>query len=255
MGKTKLTVSRGNIEFKNVHFSYVQGRPVLQGFDVSIPCGRHVAFVGKSGTGKTTLASLLNGMYGVESGAIVIDGQNIADCTLKSIRQNIGIVQQEVLLFDATIRDNLLLGNLKASEDDLWRACSKAGIADFIQGLPQKLDTLHGKNGMKLSGGQRQRLAIARIYLKNPAIIIFDEATSALDIESEKIIHDAWTELLEGRTAIVIAHRQSSIMLCDSVVLIEDGRAKVMSKPEDLLQSNPSFRELFAIKEVIDNVL
>lgn len=253
-GNKKLTVTNGHIGFKNIHFSYGQGSSILQGFNVSIPAGSHVAIVGKSGCGKTTLASLMIGMHKIKSGSIEIDGQIIADCSLKSIRQNIGIVQQEVLLFDVTIRENLLLGNPKAREEDLWIACHKAGIADFIHGLPQKLNTFHGKGGIRLSGGQRQRLAIARIYLKNPGIIIFDEATSALDSETEKIIHEAWQELLEGRTAIVIAHRKSSVMLCDCAVLIEDGRAKVMGNPKDLLQNNADFRELFAAREVLQNV-
>lgn len=252
-GKRELIVAGGNIEFRNIEFSYDKENSILQDFSVYIPSGSHIAFVGKSGCGKTTLASLLIGMYEVENGAIFIDSQSITDCNLKSIRRNIGIVQQDILIFDTTIRDNLLLGNPKANDYELWEACSKAGIAEHFESLPEKLDTLIGKDGTGLSGGQRQRLAIARIYLKNPVIIIFDEATSALDNDTERIIHEAWRELLKGRTAIVIAHRLSSVMLCDKVVLIEGGRVKATGRPDELIQSNDTFRELFAVKEVFEN--
>lgn len=245
-GKNNLVVSRGNIEFRNITFFYDSGKTILQGFNAEIPSGSHVAIIGKSGCGKTTLASLLTGMYEVKSGEIIIDGQNIYDCRLKSIRQNIGVVHQDVLIFDGTIRENLLLGNPKSNECDMWEACRKAGISEYIESLPEKLNTLIGKDGTGLSGGQRQRLAIARIYLKNPSIIIFDEATSALDSETERIIHEAWRELLRGRTAIVITHRLSSVMLCDNVVLIEDGRVETTGKPNDLIEKDNSFRELFA---------
>ncbi|MBP1990788.1 ABC transporter ATP-binding protein [Paenibacillus eucommiae] len=248
-GKCDLIVGAGEIEFSRIHFAYEQGKPVLKDMNLLIPCGSHVAIVGKSGCGKTTISSLLIGLYELDAGAILIDGQDLTNCSLKTIRQHIGIVQQDVLLFDATIRDNLLLGNPKASDEHIWLACRKAGIADYIELLPEKLNALLGKEGIGLSGGQRQRLAIARIYLKNPAIIIFDEATSALDSETEKIVHESWGELLEGRTAIIIAHRQSSVMMCDNAVWIEDGKVRVTGKPTELLQNHSGFRELFAVRE------
>jgi len=253
-GKKKLVISQGNIKLKNINFFYDSENSILQDISADIPAGKHVAIIGKSGCGKTTLASLLIGMHEVKSGEILIDGQNLAHCSLRSIRENIGIVQQDVLLFDGAIYDNLLLGNPKASKDELWEACRKAGIAEFIESLPMKLDTLIGKGGIGLSGGQRQRLSIARIYLKNPPIIIFDEATSALDSETERIIHEAWGELLQGRTAIVIAHRLSSVMLCDNVVLIEDGKVKTTGKPDILMERSHSFRALFAVREAFENV-
>jgi ABC-type multidrug transport system fused ATPase/permease subunit len=249
-GTNELAVTRGDIRFENVHFAYDSRKPVLRGLSHAIPGGRHVAIVGRSGCGKTTVASLLIGMYEWQAGSIAIDGQNLASCDLKSIRRNIGIVQQDVLIFDATIRENLLLGNPKASEEEIWDACRKAGISAFIEALPDRLDTRIGKGGIGLSGGQKQRIAIARIYLKNPAIIVFDEATSALDPETEERIHDAWKELLQGRTAIVIAHRLSSVMLCDHCILIEDGVVREEGHPERLLKTSEPFRKLFAIHEV-----
>jgi ABC-type multidrug transport system fused ATPase/permease subunit len=254
IGTKKLVINKGNIEFRNIHFSYDSRKPVLQNFSDFIPAGSHIAIIGKSGCGKTTLASLLIGMYEANAGEIYIDGENLTEFNLKSIRENIGIVQQEVLVFDGTIRDNLLLGNPRAKEQELWEACRKAGIAEHFESLPEKLDTLIGKAGISLSGGQRQRLAIARIYLKSPSIIIFDEATSALDSETEKIIHEAWRELLQGRTAIVIAHRLSSVMLCDRAILMENGTVVASGAPKELMENDESFRELFALKEVLENV-
>lgn len=253
-GKNELLVSGGNIEFRNIKFFYHSENPILKDFNINIPSGSHVAIIGKSGCGKTTLVSLLTGMYEVKAGEIIIDGQNIYNCSLKSIRENVGIVQQDILLFDGTIGENLLMGNPKANEFHMWQACRKAGIAEYIESLPDKLNTLIGKEGIGLSGGQRQRLAIARIYLKNPSIIIFDEATSALDSETEKIIQEARSELLQGRTAIVIAHRLSSVMLCDNAILLEDGRVKISGRPNWLMEKSNSFKELFAIKEVFHNV-
>ncbi|MCG3771989.1 MAG: putative multidrug export ATP-binding/permease protein [Nitrosomonadaceae bacterium] len=253
-GTNELIVRAGQVEFEHLHFAYEKENTVLADLNLVIPGGRRIAIVGKSGCGKTTLSALLIGLYDPSSGTIRIDGQNLTDCTLKSIRDNIGIVQQDVLMFDATIRENLLLGNPKATDGEIWAACSKAGIADHFESLPEMLETLLGKGGQGLSGGQKQRLAIARIYLKNPPIIVFDEATSALDSETERILHESWGELLEGRTSIVIAHRLSSVMLCDQAALIEDGRVKVMGKPEQLLRDDPIFRELFAVKEELEHV-
>jgi len=252
-GTKKLTVVAGRIEFSHIHFFYEKEMPLIEDMSLIIPSGAHVAIVGKSGSGKTTLSSLLIGLYDLHAGAILIDDQDLRQCSLKSIRENIGIVQQEVLLFDATIRENLLLGNPKATEEEIWLACQKAGILGYITLLPESLDTMLGKNGIGLSGGQRQRLAIARIYLKNPPILIFDEATSALDSETEQIVHESWKDLLRGRTAITIAHRQSSVMMCDEAILIENGKVKVKGSPTDLLRNDPSFRELFAIYEEAEN--
>jgi ABC-type multidrug transport system fused ATPase/permease subunit len=218
--------------------------------DLEICPGEKLALVGKSGCGKTTIASLMIGLFTVKSGKILIDGQELSDCSLRSIRGNIGIVQQDVLLFDGTIRENLLLAKRDATDDELWQTCEKAGIADFLRETSHGLDTVIGKAGVGLSGGQKQRLAIARIYIKNSPIIIFDEATSALDHETELAVHSAWRSLLCGRTAIIIAHRQSSVMLCDRAVLIEDGRVAVSGTPDELAMNDEKVRELFAISNV-----
>ncbi|WBW99693.1 ABC transporter ATP-binding protein [Oceanirhabdus sp. W0125-5] len=246
----RLVVTNGTIQFKNIEFSYDKKNTILKDFNAIIPSCSSVALVGESGCGKSTLISLLIALYEADRGTMLIDNQNINDCSLKSIRDNIGVVQQDILTFDATIRENLLLGNFKATDDELWNACRKAGIHEYIENLPEKLDTLIGKKGLGLSGGQRQRLAIARIYLKDPAIIVFDEATSALDKDTEKIIHKAWKELLKGRTSILIAHRLNSVMLCDNVILLENGKVKISGNPKDLIEKNNSFRKLFSIKEV-----
>lgn len=249
-GREPLQVGRGHVELREVTFSYHPDSAILHRLTLDVQPGSHVAVVGKSGCGKTTLSSLLIGLYEPAAGHILIDGQLLSRCSLRSIRQSIGIVQQEVLLFDGTIRDNLLLGNPKGTDGDMWSALARAGIASFIEELPGKLEARIGKGGLDLSGGQKQRLAIARIYLKNPAILIFDEATSALDQETEALILEAWRDLLAGRTAIVITHRLSSVLLCNSAVPLENGRIAAAGKPGELLERNARFRELFAVEEV-----
>lgn len=199
---------------------------------------------------------MLLGFYKASSGNIFIDNQNYYDCSLKSIRNKIGLVQQNVLMFDGTIKENLCLGKKNTSIKEIENVCKAAGIWNFIINLPNKIDTVLGKNGIDLSGGQKQRLSIARIYLRNPKILIFDEATSALDTETETIIHQAWKDILKNRTAIVIAHRLSSVMLCDQVAIMENGQIIKTGSPKELLDNCKIFNELFAIdntnKEVIN---
>ena len=247
--KKELKIINGEICFNNVNFAYKNGNPVLQNFSLKIPSGGKFALVGKSGCGKSTLAYMLIGFYAPQCGDIIIDGQNLKDCSSKSIRKNIGLIAQDVLVFEGTIRSNIMLGNSSATKDDIISACEKAGIWDFIKTLPQGLETAIGNNGIGLSGGQKQRIAIARIYLKNPKIIIFDEATSSLDNETEREIHDAWRSVLENRTSIVIAHRQSSVMLCSSCAMIEDGAVCEIGMPMEMAKSSEKFKTLFAIKE------
>lgn len=243
-----LSVTQGEICFQKLSFFYQEGCPVIENLDLHIHGGEKVAVVGESGCGKTTLSYMLLGFYEPKAGQIAIDGQNIAECSLYSIRDQVGVVQQDVLIFDGTVRYNIMLGNESADEEEMIRACKAAGVYDFIMEMEDQFDTVLGREGRELSGGQKQRIAIARTYLKNPPIIIFDEATASLDSETEAQIHEAWKKVLEGRTAIVIAHRQSSVMLCDRVAIMKDGHIIETGSPEELLRSNDAFRRLFAIQ-------
>jgi ABC-type multidrug transport system fused ATPase/permease subunit len=190
-GNSELRVTEGKIVFRDIKFAYHKGNAVLDGFDLEIGAGERFALVGKSGSGKTTLAYMLIGFYRPGGGYIEIDGQKLSECSLKSIRRSVGLIQQDVLIFDGTVRENILLGNRMASDAEIEAACRQAGIWAFIKELPRGLETEIGAKGVGLSGGQKQRVAIARIYLKNPRIIIFDEATSSLDSETEEAIHEA----------------------------------------------------------------
>lgn len=246
-GKEKLHIADGKIEFNQITFGYKDKQDLFQRFSLDIEGGGKVALVGKSGSGKTTLAYMLAGFYKPRKGSITIDGKDISDCTLKSLRQNVGIVQQEVLIFDGTIRSNLLLGKKDASEQEIADAYERAGLGEFIRSLEDGIDTVIGSKGVGLSGGQKQRIAIARIYLKNPQIIVFDEATSALDSEMEVLIHDSWKDALAGRTALVISHRLSSVMMCEKTAVIEDGVLLEYGSTKELLESSDALRTLFAI--------
>lgn len=245
--KRSLTVTKGDIKFHQLFFSYQKKVPIIENLNLRIRGGEKVAIVGESGCGKTTLSYMLLGFYEAQSGQIEIDGQNIAECSVRSLRDNIGVVQQDVLIFDGTVRYNIMLGNPNATEEELIRACKAAGVYDVIMEMENQFETVLGREGRQLSGGQKQRIAIARTYLKNPAILIFDEATASLDNETEAQIHEAWKKVLEGRTAIVIAHRQSSVMLCDRAALLKDGHIAETGAPEELLKHSDCFRTLFAI--------
>ncbi len=212
----------GDIVFNDVSFSYDNNEKVLQDLSFKVGSGKSIALVGPSGGGKTTICSLIPRFYDVTSGCITIGGQNIKDIRLKSLRSAIGIVQQDVYLFDGTIRDNIAYGRPGAGDKEIEDAAKKANIHDFVMGLPDKYDTNVGERGTRLSGGQKQRIAIARIFLKNPPILILDEATSALDNESEEYIQRSLEVLSENRTTITIAHRLSTIRNADEILVIED---------------------------------
>ena len=212
---------KGYIRYRDVGFGYGSDRPVLRGVDLDIEAGQTIAFVGPSGAGKTTICSLLPRFYEVQSGAITVDGIDIRDMTLASLRSQIGIVQQDVFLFGGSIRENIAYGRLDASESEIIEAARRARLEDTIAALPDGLDTIIGERGVKLSGGQKQRLAIARMFLKNPPILILDEATSALDTETEREIQQSLSELAEGRTTLVIAHRLATIRNADRIVVID----------------------------------
>jgi len=248
-GTSELNITEGKIQFKDVSFAYNDKNEVLSGINIKIPGGKKFGLIGKSGSGKSTIAGLLVGFYILKCGEIIIDDQKLSSCSLKSIRKNIGIVQQDVLIFDGTIKENILFGNPGASEIDVLNACKSAGIYDFINSLHKGIHTVIGSTETGLSGGQKQRIAIARIYLKNPKIIIFDESTSALDSKTEEHILNTWEELLKNRTAIVIAHRQSSVMLCERVALIDKGKIVTEGNPYKLCEEDEQFKELFAVKE------
>nr|WP_269214062.1 ABC transporter ATP-binding protein [Brucella pseudogrignonensis] len=214
----------GDIDYRDVRFGYSPDKSIFDGLNLSITAGETIAFVGPSGAGKTTICSLLPRFYEVTGGAISIDGIDIRDMSLKSLRSNIGIVQQDVFLFAGTIRENIAYGRLDATEAEIVEAARRARLDGVIASLPNGLDTIIGERGVKLSGGQKQRLAIARIFLKNPPILILDEATSALDTETERAIQQSLADLSEGRTTLVIAHRLATIANADRIVVVEDGR-------------------------------
>ncbi|MGY2053068.1 ABC transporter ATP-binding protein [Methylobacterium sp. JK268] len=214
---------RGDIRFEAVGFAYAPGRPVLTGVTLAVRAGETVAFVGPSGAGKTTLCSLIPRFYDVTAGRITVDGTDVRDLTLASLRRQIGIVQQDVFLFAGTIRENIAYGRLDASEAEIREAARRAHLDGLVASLPEGLDTVIGERGVKLSGGQKQRLAIARVFLKNPPILILDEATSALDTQTEREIQRALTELARGRTTLVIAHRLATIRNADRIVVVAEG--------------------------------
>lgn len=248
----ELSNVKGNIEFNNVCFSYTNSEGasdnqnlVLNHINLSIPAGQTLAVVGPSGTGKTTLCHLLPRFYDANSGEILIDSKSIKDVTLKSLRQNIGIVQQDVFLFAGTIKENIAYGNIFATDEQILEAAQKAEIHEDILKMPNQYDTVVGERGVKLSGGQKQRIAIARIFLKNPPILILDEATSALDTATEHKIQSAFTELAKGRTTLIIAHRLSTIKSADNIIVIDDEKIVEQGTHEQLLQQNGIYKNLY----------
>lgn len=238
----------GDIQFNNVHFGYESYKEILSNINLSIQEGHTIAFVGPSGAGKTTICSLIPRFYDVTEGSISIDGIDVRDMTLHSLRSQIGIVQQDVFLFTGTVQDNIAYGKLGASFEEIKEAAKKAHLEEFIEGLQDGYDTQIGERGLKLSGGQKQRLAIARMFLKNPPILILDEATSALDTETEKIIQRALNDLAKNRTTLVIAHRLATIRDADRVIVItEDGIAED-GKYDELVAANGIFTKLHNIQ-------
>ncbi|SCM77505.1 Uncharacterized ABC transporter ATP-binding protein YwjA [uncultured Pleomorphomonas sp.] len=237
---------RGHVRFSGVGFGYGGDRPLFSGIDLDIAAGETVAFVGPSGVGKTTLCSLVPRFYEVTEGAISIDGMDIRDMTVASLRRQIGIVQQDVFLFGGTIRENIAYGRLDASEADIAAAAARAQLGDFLSDLPDGLDTIVGERGVKLSGGQKQRIAIARMFLKDPPILILDEATSALDTATEREIQASLAELAKGRTSLVIAHRLSTIRNADRIVVVDAEGIAEQGSHDDLLKRGGGYARLYA---------
>ncbi|MDR7870768.1 MAG: ABC transporter ATP-binding protein [Tissierellaceae bacterium] len=237
---------KGHIKFENVSFSYNNGEEsVLSNINLTIPEGKTVALVGPSGAGKTTLCHLIPRFYEISSGNIFIDGVDIKDIKLKSLRGNIGLVQQDVFLFTGTIKENILYGKPSANDEEIIEAAKKASIHDFIESLPNGYDTYIGEKGVMLSGGQKQRISIARIFLKDPAILILDEATSALDNETEAIVQESLEALSKGRTALVIAHRLSTIRNADEILVLTNEGVVEQGNHEELLSKDGLYSHLY----------
>ena len=257
-GAPDLAVGPGAIEYRGVCFSYpdveldengeVRERPVIDDLNLTVRPGQTLALVGPSGGGKSTTCSLLPRFYDVASGSITIDGQDVRDVTQSSLRRAIGLVQQDVYLFDGTIGENIAYGKPGATAEEVAEAARRANIADFIESLPDGYDTEVGERGTRLSGGQKQRIAIARVFLKNPPILIFDEATSALDNESERVVQESLSELARGRTTIVIAHRLSTIKGADEIATVEDGRVVERGTHEELLAAGGTYARYYRMQ-------
>ena len=245
----ELTHVQGNVEFKDVSFKYKEGYGhVLKNISLDIKVGEYVALVGASGVGKTTLCSLIPRFYEVNEGEILLDGKNIRDISLCSLRRNIGIVQQDVYLFAGTVLDNIRYGKPDASKEEIIAATKKANAHDFIMELPDGYETDIGQRGVKLSGGQKQRLSIARVFLKNPPVIIFDEATSALDNESERAVQDSLEKLTDNRTTLVIAHRLSTVRNAQRIVVLTDNGIDEQGTHEELIALDGTYANLYNVQ-------
>ena len=238
----KLTGARGEVRFEDVSFSYDGDRQILKDISFELKSGDCIAIVGPSGSGKSTIVNLIPRLWDVSGGRVTFDGQDVRDWTLQSLREEIGVVTQETYLFNGTIRDNLLYAKPDATEEEMIEACRKANIYDFIQRQPEGLDTMVGNRGLKLSGGEKQRISIARVLLKDPALLIFDEATSALDSISEAAIQAAINPLIEERTSILIAHRLSTILAADEILVVRDGVIAERGKHQEL--TGPCWRNV-----------
>lgn len=236
---------KGNIEYENVSFSYEENQPILENINLSLKAGETVAFVGPSGAGKTTICNLLPRFYDITSGKLSIDGYSVKEITLNSLREQIGVVQQDVFLFPGTIKENILYGKLDATDEEVEKAVKMANLEDVVNQLPNGLETVVGERGVKMSGGQKQRLSIARMFLKNPPILILDEATSALDTETEQAIQEALDSLSEGRTTLIIAHRLATIKNADRIVVVADKGISEEGSHDELMANDGPYKALY----------
>jgi len=246
-----LKLKNASVEFKNISFTYPDGTVALKNLSAKIEGGTRVGLVGISGSGKTTFLNLIPRFFHLKNGSILIDNQNINDINLSSLRKEISLVSQDVILFDDSIRANILYGNKLASNEEIIEACKFAAAQDFVEKLPNKYETIIGENGTKLSGGQKQRLSIARAILKNSSIILLDEATSSLDSESESVIQKAIENLTKNKTTIIIAHRLSTVINCDKILVFENGQIIEEGKHEFLVNNSSTYKKLYE-KQIIN---
>jgi ATP-binding cassette subfamily B protein len=236
---------KGDIVYSDVSFSYEENQSILNDINLTIKAGETIAFVGPSGAGKTTICNLLPRFYDIDSGTITIDGYSIKDITLNSLREQIGVVQQDVFLFPGTIKENILYGKLDATDEEVYNAVRMANLVDVVEQLPRGLETVIGERGVKLSGGQKQRLSIARMFLKNPPILILDEATSALDTETEQAIQEALDSLSKGRTTLIIAHRLATIKNADRIVVVTSKGIEEQGSHDELIAQEGAYKALY----------
>ena len=247
-GAVDIGRAEGHIEFLDVTYSYDNGAEVLKNLSLDVKQGEKFALVGPSGGGKTTICHLIPHFYDIQQGTILIDGRDISTITRASLRRNIGIVQQDIYLFNASVRDNILYGRLDATEEEVIEAAKRANIHDYIMSMENGYDTIIGERGVRLSGGQKQRLSIARVFLKNPAILILDEATSSLDNTTEILIQQALDELCKGRTTLVVAHRLSTIKNADEIAVISGGEIVEKGTHEQLMEQNGIYANLYKLQ-------
>ena len=240
--------SEGHVRFENVSFSYDRDTPALQNVDIDVPPGAVVALLGAPGSGKSTIVNLLPRFYAVTGGRITIDGTDIQDYTLASLRRNVGIVQQDVYLFSATVKDNIAYGASDASLEDVIQAAKVAQLHDQIENLAFGYETWVGERGATLSGGQKQRLSIARTILIDPPVLILDDSTSSVDVETERRIHRAMTEVIKGRTTFVIAHRLSSVRQADIILVLKDGQVVERGNHDELMALNGTYKDIYELQ-------
>jgi len=244
-GAVALPEGQGHVRFEDVSFEYLPGRPVLRGIDLDVPPGRTIALIGHTGSGKTTLTSLVPRFYDVSGGRVLVDGVDVRDVSLASLRRAIGVISQEPFLFSATVRENIAFGAAGLTDEEVERAARAAQAHDFVEQLPEGYDTVIGERGITLSGGQRQRLAIARALAVDPRILILDDATASVDASTEALIRAGLREAMAGRTTFIIAHRLSTIALADEIVVLADGRIAARGTHAELVGTSPVYREIY----------
>jgi ABC-type multidrug transport system fused ATPase/permease subunit len=240
----ELPAGPGAVAFEGVTFGYDPDRPVLHAIELELAPGKVVALIGHTGSGKTTLASLVPRFYDVQAGRVTIDGHDVRDVTTTSLRREIGVIAQDPFLFSATVRENIAFGRPEATDDEVLRAARLAQAHEFVEQLPEGYDTVIGERGITLSGGQRQRVAIARALVVDPRILILDDATASVDATTESKIRDGLREAMHERTTIIIAHRLSTIALADEVIVLDDGRIAARGTHEELVDTNEVYREI-----------